>query len=64
MAGGGKYRWRTALRRRLPWRFGIYLLVRKGKRDCGDHEWYRHDDEIMRCYHCEPGRRPVTDQVW
>jgi len=29
-------------------------LVPKGARDCGDHEWYRADEQSWRCYHCEP----------
>jgi len=51
----GKYRLRTRIRRLLP--FALIGLVRKGKQDCGDHEWYRSTDEIYRCYHCVAGIR-------
>ncbi|GAA1791701.1 hypothetical protein GCM10009682_12090 [Luedemannella flava] len=30
----------------------------KGKADCGDHEWYNHDDVVEHCYHCAVGSRP------
>lgn len=48
----GRYRLRTWLRGRLP----VVLADRvpKGARDCGDHEWYRADEQTWRCYHCEP----------
>ncbi|GGV50733.1 hypothetical protein GCM10010495_80500 [Kitasatospora herbaricolor] len=56
----GRYRWRTRLRRALPW----FLLERgfaaKGKRDCGAHEWYNRDGVTARCYHCDAGRKPWT----
>jgi hypothetical protein len=52
----GRYRWRTELRKRLPYRPPIYQLVPKGKRDCGDHEWYLEEDGVWRCYHCRVGR--------
>lgn len=45
-----RYRWRTRMRRHMPWAFNRF--VPKGKRDCGDHEWYNADDSIERCYHC------------
>lgn len=45
----GKYRLRTALRRHLPYR--LTWLAPKG-RDCGDHDWYRSEEETWRCYHC------------
>lgn len=54
----GRYRWRTAVRRRLPW-FLVNLGVSpKGRRDCGAHEFYNADDVIERCYHCAVGERP------
>jgi hypothetical protein len=35
-------------------------LVGKGRRDCGDHEWYKSSPEEDRCYHCAVGvRRPT-----
>ena len=56
------YRWRTALRRRLPW-FLIDLGVARKGPDCeragGRHSWYNQDDDNSACYHCQvvrPGR--------
>ncbi|MFJ3792288.1 hypothetical protein [Kitasatospora sp. NPDC090091] len=34
--------------------------ARKGRRDCGAHEWYNHNGVVARCYHCEVGERPWT----
>ena len=51
----GRYRLRTWLRTHLP-----YVLsdrIAKGRRDCGDHEWYRAEGETWHCYHCSVGRR-------
>jgi len=54
-----RYRWRTALRRRLPWFVVNRGVAAKGRGDCGAHEWYKQDDGEDRCYHCEVGvRRP------
>ncbi|MDP9386837.1 MAG: hypothetical protein M3Q48_02635 [Actinomycetota bacterium] len=53
----GKYRLRTAVRGRLPWFFVNLGVLAKGRRDCGDHEWYKASDEVDRCYHCEVGER-------
>jgi hypothetical protein len=58
MTAKGKYRWRTKLRRRLP--SGVLWLAPKGRTDCGLHEWYRHDDHVARCYHCDVGEAPLT----
>lgn len=44
------------MRRHLPW--ALVDLFPKGLKDCGDHEWFRFDDETDRCYHCEVGERP------
>lgn len=53
-----KYRFRHAIRRRLPW-FLINLgLAAKGKQDCGNHSWYNSDGVVERCHYCEPGERP------
>jgi hypothetical protein len=30
----------------------------RGWRDCGQHEWYRQDEDTDRCYHCMVGVRP------
>ncbi len=51
--GNGKYRYRTALRERLPER--LAGLISKGRGECGDHEWYKSAEHTWRCYHCEPG---------
>jgi hypothetical protein len=29
-----------------------------GRKDCGDHEWFRLDEDTDWCYHCEVGERP------
>jgi hypothetical protein len=34
----------------------------KGSHDCGDHEWYRADEEVERCYHCVVGVRPYPPE--
>ena len=53
----GRYRWRTRVRRYLPW-FLINLgVAAKGKYDCGSHDYYNAADDIDRCYHCEVGTR-------
>lgn len=49
---GGRYRFRTWLRGRLP--VALADFVPKGHRDCGAHEWYRADERTWRCYHCKP----------
>ncbi len=49
----GRYRYRTALREALP-NF-LAALTPKGRHDCGDHEWYKAEEQTWRCYHCEPG---------
>ncbi|GAA2355748.1 hypothetical protein [Dactylosporangium salmoneum] len=60
MSGGrhGRFRARTAIRKRLPW-FLINLGVAdKGKTDCGEHEWYNAGDGVAHCYHCVVGQKP------
>jgi hypothetical protein len=59
MTDTGKYRWRTALRAHLPW--ALTGLVPKGSNDCGNHEWYREDDDLALCYHCEVGERQLAE---
>lgn len=50
-----KYRWRTKLRSTLPaW---CMRLLPKGRRDCGDHDWYKSTGNLYRCYHCQPGAK-------
>lgn len=53
-----RYRWRTRLRRRLPWALVELGLARKGRGDGGAHEFYNCDGVVERCYHCEVGVRP------
>lgn len=56
----GRYRLRTTLRGILP-----YVLsdrIPKGSRDCGNHDWYRQDDNTDACYHCEIGQRSRTPE--
>jgi hypothetical protein len=51
----GRYRKRTELRGLLPrW---LVWSAPKGRHDCGDHEWYRSDASVDRCYHCVVGVR-------
>jgi hypothetical protein len=50
---GSRYRLRTWLRGNLP--EPVNWLFPKGQ-DCGDHEWYRHDDPTDHCYHCRVSR--------
>lgn len=52
-----RYRWRTSLRRHLPWFLIDIGVAGKGRHDCGDHEWYKATDDEDRCYHCSVGRR-------
>lgn len=52
-----RYRWRTWLRRNLPWVVIKLGIVGKGPRDCGDDDWYNDDGLVERCYHCVPGER-------
>ena len=57
MRPAGRYRWRTRLRRHLPWFLVNRGIAGKGRGDCGAHEWYNADGVIARCYHCEAGMR-------
>jgi hypothetical protein len=55
----GKYRWRTGLRSALPW--ALVGWIPKGRSDCGNHDWYKQDDAVDACYHCQATRpRPVS----
>lgn len=53
---GERYRLRTWLRGKAP--APLIDLFRKGRKDCGHHEWYRATDALDRCYHCDVGERP------
>jgi len=48
------YRWRTAVRRHLPW-FLINLGIAEKGQDCeaagGNHCWYNIDNKSSGCYH-------------
>lgn len=44
------------MRGHLPW--ALVDLFPKGAKDCGDHEWFRFEDDTDLCYHCEVGKRP------
>lgn len=62
------FRWRTRLRRHLPW-FLIDLGVASKGDDCerhgGAHQWYNADDVSSRCYHClvrKPGQLWKSDE--
>ena len=46
------------MRRHLPWLLTDRGVAPKGRRDCGDHAWYRATDAEDRCYHCTVGVRP------
>ena len=45
---------RTRLRRHLPFR--LQFLAPKGHSDCGCHDWYKSEDCLYLCYHCDYGR--------
>ncbi len=57
---GGTYRFRTFIRSKLPW-FLINLGVASKGIDCekkgGKHEWYKSDNGLSGCYHCEVERK-------
>ena len=59
----GRYRWRTRVRRHVPWLLVNLGVAGKGKHDCGDHEWYKHDDVTVRCYHCEVENVPCPPRA-
>ncbi|TXR57624.1 hypothetical protein [Quadrisphaera setariae] len=54
----GRYRWRTAVRMRTPWWLIERGVAAKGRRDCGDHDFFNADGVVERCYHCQVGERP------
>ena len=56
----GRYRWRTSMRRHLPWI--VMPLFPKGRKDCGNHEWALSDEDTYLCYHCSVGIRPPTPE--
>lgn len=51
-----RYRWRSWLIVHLP--MALAARVPIGKRDCGQHEWHRGDEDTDVCYHCLVGERP------
>lgn len=50
-----RYRWRTSVRRHLPFR--LLWLSPKGKGDYGNHFWCNADGQVEHCYHCQVGVR-------
>lgn len=60
MSSHAKYRLRTWLRTNTP--HAVSDRIPKGAEDCGNHEWYRSDEQTERCYHCVVGVRPVTER--
>ncbi len=58
------FRWRTAVRRHLPW-FLIDLGIARKGRDCekagGTHAWYNLDAVSSGCYHCKVVR---AGRIW
>jgi hypothetical protein len=54
----GRYRTRTWIRGHLP--YGLTWIAPKGPEDCGDHDWYRADEDTALCYHCEVGHRDLA----
>jgi hypothetical protein len=55
MVERGKYRWRYSLRTLMPW--SMVEFFPKGKRDCGNHIFYKDTDEVDRCLYCRVGER-------
>ncbi len=55
MTSRGKYRRRTWLRVHMPW--SMMRFFPKGRRDCGDHRFYKETDEVDLCYYCAVGER-------
>ena len=49
------------MRRALPWFLIDMGVAAKGRRDCGNHDWYRQHDDFWRCYHCEVGEFTGAD---
>jgi len=58
ITGRGRFRWRTKIRRSLPWFLVDRGIASKGTTDCGDHDWYNADGVVEHCYHCTVGLRP------
>jgi hypothetical protein len=56
-----RFRWRTAVRKRLPWFLVDLGVAPKGRGDCGAHHWYKASDTEDRCYHCEIGLRHPSE---
>jgi hypothetical protein len=63
--GHHPYRWRTRLRRHLPW-WLINLGVADKGEDCeavgGQHHWYNIDGSSSGCYHCKVIPGPSLDR--
>ena len=57
-----RFRWRTRLRRQLPWILINRGVAAKGTKDCGAHDKYNADGVVERCHHCEVGERPYDSE--
>jgi hypothetical protein len=42
----------------LPWK--LIWLARKGRKDCGNHDWYNADGRVENCMHCKAGVREYS----
>lgn len=69
MARWPRYRFRTWAREHLP--SPLARLFPPGTKDCGHHEWFRHDDHTDVCWHCtvgerehKPGMIDATSRLW
>ena len=41
----------------MPWIIVNTGIVDKGRRDCGNHAFYKSDDRVDHCYYCAVGVR-------
>ena len=69
MARWPRYRLRTWARAHSPG--SLYRLISPGSKDCGRHEWFRHDEDTDLCLHCTVGEREhvpakidTTSELW
>lgn len=54
MSSRPRYRTRIWLREHLP--EPVARFFPPGRRDCGEHEWFRVDEATDRCWHCTTER--------
>lgn len=69
MARWPRYRLSTWVRAHSPG--SLYRLIPPGNKDCGRHEWFRHDENTDLCLHCTVGEREhvparidPTSELW